>query len=171
MRLAIELALQNLERRTGGPFGAGVFERDTGRLVALGVNLVEPAACSIAHAEAVAVALAQQVRKTHDLAAPGLPPVELVCSAQPCCQCFGIVWWSGVTGLVIGARAEDVEGIAGFHEGPLPPAGSDCCNTARAYRRSRSSATSSAWRPRRLSGPIEPPARRSTIRGGKRRSG
>ena len=38
-----------------------------------------------------------------------------------CCQCFGIVWWSGVTGLVIGARAEDVEGIAGFHEGPLPP--------------------------------------------------
>jgi tRNA(Arg) A34 adenosine deaminase TadA len=121
MRLAIELALQNLERRTGGPFGAGVFERDTGRVVALGVNLVEPAACSLAHAEAVAVALAQQVRKTHDLAVPGFPPVELVCSAQPCCQCFGVVWWSGVTGLVIGARAEDVEGIAGFHEGPLPP--------------------------------------------------
>src|SRR4051812_37048159 len=79
MRLAIELAVQNLQRRTGGPFGAGVFERDTGRVVALGVNLVEPAACSIAHAEAVAVALAQQVRKTHDLAAPGFPPVELVC--------------------------------------------------------------------------------------------
>ena len=90
-------------------------------MVALGVNMVEASGCSLFHAEAVAVALAQQVRKTHDLAAPGLPPVELVCSAQPCCQCFGIVWWSGVTGLVIGARAEDVEGIAGFHEGPLPP--------------------------------------------------
>jgi hypothetical protein len=26
-----------------------------------------------------------------------------------------------VAGLVIGARAEDVESITGFHEGPLPP--------------------------------------------------
>jgi tRNA(Arg) A34 adenosine deaminase TadA len=121
MGLAIELALQNVERRSGGPFGAGVFERDSGRLVALGVNLVVASACSIAHAEIVAVALAQQVRGTHDLSAPGCPAVELVCSAQPCCQCFGMVWWSGVAGLVIGARAEDVESITGFQEGPLPP--------------------------------------------------
>jgi tRNA(Arg) A34 adenosine deaminase TadA len=121
MGLAIALALENVERQTGGPFGAAVFERDTGLLVAPGVNLVEASACSIAHAEAVAVALAQQARKTHDLSAPGYPPVELVSSAQPCCQCFRIVWWSGVSKLVIGERAEDVEAIAGFHEGPLPP--------------------------------------------------
>ena len=50
-----------------------------------------------------------------------LPARRARLHAQPCCQCFGIVWWSGVSGLVIGARAEDVERIAGFHEGPLPP--------------------------------------------------
>jgi tRNA(Arg) A34 adenosine deaminase TadA len=91
MRLVIELAAEDVRRRTGGPFGAGVFERETGRLVAAGVNLVVPTACSIAHAEAVALILAQQARKSHDLSAPGSPPVELVSSAQPCCQCFGIV--------------------------------------------------------------------------------
>ena len=60
MRLAIGLALQNVAARTGGPFGAAVFEAETGRVVAVGVNVVVPANCSLAHAEAMAVALAQQ---------------------------------------------------------------------------------------------------------------
>lgn len=120
MRLAIRLASENLARDTGGPFGAAVFERETGRVVAVGVNVVIPARCSLAHAEAMAIALAQQSMRSHDLAAPGLPDLELVCSAQPCCQCFGMIWWSGVRGLIVGARAEDIESIAGFREGPLP---------------------------------------------------
>jgi tRNA(Arg) A34 adenosine deaminase TadA len=120
MRLAIDLAAANVGRGTGGPFGAAVFERDGGRVVAVGVHLVEPSACSLAHAEAMAVMLAQRSLGTHNLAAPALPPLELVCSAQPCCQCFGVIWWSGVRGLVVGARAGDVEAIAGFREGPLP---------------------------------------------------
>jgi tRNA(Arg) A34 adenosine deaminase TadA len=121
MRLAIRLASENVARGTGGPFGAAVLERDSGRVIAVGVNVVVPSACSLAHAEAMALALAQQAVGTHDLSAPGLPAMELVCSAQPCCQCYGIVWWSGIRGLVVGARAEDVESIAGFREGPLPP--------------------------------------------------
>ncbi len=121
MRLAIRLAGENVARQTGGPFGAAVFERDTGRLISAGVNLVVPSSCSLAHAEAMAVALAQRAAGTHDLAAPGLAPTELVCSAQPCCQCYGMVWWSGVRGLSVGARAADVESIAGFREGPVPP--------------------------------------------------
>lgn len=120
MRLVIDLARENVARKTGGPFGAGVFERDSGRLIAAGVNVVESSRCSLAHAEAMALALAQQVVGTHDLANPGLPPLELVASAQPCCQCLGMVWWSGVVGLSIGARREDVESITGFSEGPLP---------------------------------------------------
>ncbi len=121
MRLAIRLASENVARGTGGPFGAAVLERDSGRVVSVGVNVVVPSACSLAHAEALALALAQRAAGTHDLAAHGLVPMELVCSAQPCCQCYGMVWWSGVCGLVIGARGEDVESIAGFREGPLPP--------------------------------------------------
>jgi tRNA(Arg) A34 adenosine deaminase TadA len=46
--------------------------------------------------------------------------MELVTSAQPCIQCFGIVWWSGLRRLVVGATKEDVEVLAGFEEGPLP---------------------------------------------------
>jgi tRNA(Arg) A34 adenosine deaminase TadA len=121
MRLAIRLASENVARETGGPFGAAVFERDTGRVVSAGVNVVVASRCSLAHAEAVALALAQRAAGTHDLAAAGLAAMELVCSAQPCCQCYGMVWWAGVRGLVVGARGEDVESIAGFREGPLPP--------------------------------------------------
>lgn len=120
MRLAIRLASENLARGTGGPFGAAVIERETGRVVSVGVNTVVPSGCSLAHAEAMALALAQQVAGSHDLAAPGLPAMDLICSAQPCCQCYGMVWWSGIRGLIIGARGEDVESIAGFREGPLP---------------------------------------------------
>jgi tRNA(Arg) A34 adenosine deaminase TadA len=121
MRLAIRLGAENVARRTGGPFGAAVLERDTGRVVSVGVNVVVPSGCSLAHAEALALAVAQRAVGTHDLSAPGLAALELVSSAQPCCQCYGMVWWSGVRGLVIGARGEDVESIAGFREGPLPP--------------------------------------------------
>jgi tRNA(Arg) A34 adenosine deaminase TadA len=121
MRLAIRLARENVAHDTGGPFGAAVIERDSGRVVSVGVNVVVPSGCSLAHAEAIAIALAQRALGTHDLAAPGLPAMQLVTSAQPCCQCFGMVWWSGVRGLIIGARGEDVESIAGFDEGPLPP--------------------------------------------------
>ena len=46
--------------------------------------------------------------------------MELVASSQPCIQCYGMTWWSGVRRLVVGARAADVETITGFMEGPLP---------------------------------------------------
>nr|MBA2781968.1 nucleoside deaminase [Rubrobacteraceae bacterium] len=54
MRLAVELSRENVRRGTGGPFGAAIFERDTGRLIAPGVNLVVTAGCSAFHAEMVA---------------------------------------------------------------------------------------------------------------------
>lgn len=120
MAFAIELAKQNI-KHGGGPFGAAVFESETGQLVAPGVNLVLPLQCSLAHAEAVAIAVAQRVCETHDLSSPGLPSMELVTSAQPCIQCYGNLWWSGLQRLIIGARKEDVEEITGFVEGPLPP--------------------------------------------------
>ena len=59
MALAIELARTNVARRTGGPFGAAVFNAE-GRLVSVGVNRVEAQNCSVAHAETMALMLAQQ---------------------------------------------------------------------------------------------------------------
>ena len=36
MRLAIELSRSNIHNGSGGPFGAAIFERETGRLLAPG---------------------------------------------------------------------------------------------------------------------------------------
>ena len=49
MGLAIELARQNVLRRTGGPFGAAVFESGSGALVAVGVNSVTRLQNSMLH--------------------------------------------------------------------------------------------------------------------------
>lgn len=119
MRLAIELSRRNVECGTGGPFGAAVFERDTGRLLGVGVNRVVPAGCSIAHAEMLALALAQRAAGTCDLGAEGVGPCELVSSTAPCAMCLGAVPWSGVRRLVCGAREEDARRV-GFDEGDRP---------------------------------------------------
>jgi tRNA(Arg) A34 adenosine deaminase TadA len=118
MALVIRLAARNVGSG-GGPFGAAVFEIETGKLIAPGVNLVVPLSCSLAHAESMAIVIAQQVCGTHDLGAASLPAMELVTSAQPCIQCFGNLWWSGLRRLVVGATKDDVESITGFAEGPL----------------------------------------------------
>mgnify|MGYP006290858853 CR=1 FL=1 len=120
MALAVELSRRNIEHGTGGPFGAAVFERDTGRLVAAGVNLVPSANCSSAHAEIVALSLAQQAAGDYDLGRPGRPTHELVTSSEPCAMCLGAVLWSGVRRVVCGARDEDVRAI-GLDEGDKPP--------------------------------------------------
>jgi tRNA(Arg) A34 adenosine deaminase TadA len=119
MRLAIELSRLNIRQGTGGPFGASIFERETGRLLAPGVNLVTSLGGSVFHAEMVAIMVAQSVVGEFDLGGPGHPPYELVASTQPCAMCLGAVPWSGVRHLVCGARDEDAEEI-GFDEGMKP---------------------------------------------------
>lgn len=119
MGLAIALARRNVEMSSGGPFGAAVFERDSGRLVSVGVNRVLASHCSHAHAEMLALAIAQQQLGSHDLAAAGLPAHELVTSCEPCAMCYGAIPWSGVSRLVCAARSEDAAAI-GFDEGPKP---------------------------------------------------
>ena len=117
MRFTIELAARNVAENTGGPFGAAIFERDSGRLVAAGVNVVVPSNAAVMHAEVVAIAAAGQKLGSFDCGAEGLPATELVASTEPCAMCFGATIWSGVTRLVCGARAEDAMAI-GFDEGP-----------------------------------------------------
>ena len=117
MRVAIDLARANIERDRGGPFGAAIFEYDSGELVSVGVNRVIANACALAHAEMVAIAQAQQRVGTHDLYQAGR--YVLVSSCEPCTMCLGATIWSGVVRLVCGAREEDARAI-GFDEGPKP---------------------------------------------------
>lgn len=119
MELVIDLARRNVDAGTGGPFGAGVFDMRSGRLVAPGVNLVMSAGCSVLHAEIVAIMLAQRRTGTFDLGGEGMPAMQLVASTEPCAMCLGAVVWSGVRSLVCGARDADARRI-GFDEGPKP---------------------------------------------------
>jgi tRNA(Arg) A34 adenosine deaminase TadA len=119
MRWVIGLSRRNVEERSGGPFAAAIFERESGRLLGAGVNRVEPLNLSPAHAEVVAIAFAQKAAKNYDLSRVGAGG-ELVASSQPCLMCLGAVLWSGITRLTYGAAAADVEGVLGFDEGPLP---------------------------------------------------
>jgi tRNA(Arg) A34 adenosine deaminase TadA len=120
MRLAIELARNNIERSGGGPFGSAVFERDSGRLVGVGVNLVVPLNNSVLHAEMIAFMDAEARVGSYTLAAAGLPAHEVVCSCAPCAMCLGASLWAGVTRISYGATREDASELQ-FDEGPVFP--------------------------------------------------
>ena len=115
MAFVIDLALGNIEHDTGGPFAAAIFSGET--LVAVGVNLVTTQHASSAHAEIVAISMAQAALGTHDLSTAG--KLELVTSTEPCAMCLGAIPWSGLTSVVCGAYGEDAE-AAGFNEGCKP---------------------------------------------------
>ena len=120
MEAVLRFARLNTENQTGGPFAAGVFERDSGRLMSIGVNRVIPLNCSSAHAEVMALSLAQQRLGVYDLGGPGLPAHQLVVNWSPCAMCFGAVLWSGIRSLVIAGADAEMMAITGFDEGPMP---------------------------------------------------
>lgn len=118
MALAIRLSALNVRQGSGGPFGAAVFSPE-GRLIGVGVNRVVAQSTSIAHAEMMAFATSQQRLQRFRLNTED-GPITLATSSQPCCMCYGASVWAGIDRLLVGARATDVESLAGFDEGPLP---------------------------------------------------
>ena len=121
MRMIIHFSKLNSEYGTGGPFAAGVFEQNTGKVISVGVNIVVSSNCSSAHAEIMALSIAQKKLEMFDLGSPGIPSHELVVNWRPCAMCYGAVLWSGVRSLVIAGSGKELEEITGFDEGPLHP--------------------------------------------------
>jgi tRNA(Arg) A34 adenosine deaminase TadA len=117
---AIALSRENVVHGTGGPFGAAVFDAATGRLVAVGVNLVESRGIAALHAEVVALSLAQVAIGTYSLSAERGPAYVLATSCAPCAMCIGAIHWSGVSRVIVSATREDAEAV-GFDEGPVFP--------------------------------------------------
>lgn len=120
MRVAIMLARQNVERKSGGPFGAAIFESASGRLIAVGVNRVATDGSTLVHAETVAIALAERRLGAHGLARTDLPPLELHTSCEPCVMCLGAIIMAGVPRVICAAGADDAA-AAGIDAG-APPA-------------------------------------------------
>jgi len=120
MQLAITVARVNVERGTGGPFGAAVFESESGKLVSVGMNSVVRFNNCTLHGEMVAFMMAQQRVGSYTLKSPALPAHELHTSCEPCAMCLGAALWSGVQRVVCGAAREDAT-ILNFEEGPVFP--------------------------------------------------
>jgi tRNA(Arg) A34 adenosine deaminase TadA len=120
MRVAIEMAAANVANGTGGPFGAAIFESESGLLVALGVNSVVRLRNSVLHAEVVAFMRAQAKVGQYSLATPGLPAHTLYSSCDPCAMCLGAALWAGVIRIVCGATRQDAIALH-FDEGPVFP--------------------------------------------------
>lgn len=119
MQAAVDLSRENVRQATGGPYGALVVREETGDIVAAGVNRVVPGHCSAAHAEIVALSLAQQRLQCWNLGETELAPLQLVTSCEPCAMCLGAIPWSGVRSVLCGATKDDAE-RAGFDEGERP---------------------------------------------------
>ncbi|AZZ49978.1 nucleoside deaminase [Rathayibacter rathayi] len=119
MALVHALADRNFREGNGGPFAAIVVERDSGRIVSVGVNVVLGSGVSSGHAEVTALGLAQTALGTWDLGGEGLPAHDLVVNWRPCVQCYGATMWSGVRRLVIAGSGPELEEISTFDEGPM----------------------------------------------------
>ena len=85
------------------------------------VNRVVHHQCSSAHAEVMALSLAQQILGSFDLGATGMVEHQLVVNWCPCAMCYGAVVWSGVRSLVVAGSGPELEAITGFDEGPIHP--------------------------------------------------
>jgi tRNA(Arg) A34 adenosine deaminase TadA len=120
IRVAITLARENVRRRTGGPFGAAIFERETGRLIGMGTNSAVRCTNSTLHAEMVAFMMAQARVGRFTLGGPGMPTHDLYSSCEPCAMCLGGVLWSGVSRVIHAARRNDARQLS-FDEGPVFP--------------------------------------------------
>lgn len=107
MQLAIDLARENVARAHGGPFGA-VLVGGSGRVLSVGVNLVQASGNPVLHAEVTAISLA------------GAGGETLFTTCQPCIMCLGAIHWAGIRRVVYAALREDAEAI-GFREGAGSP--------------------------------------------------
>jgi tRNA(Arg) A34 adenosine deaminase TadA len=119
MALVNSLADRNYREGNGGPFAAIVVDAVTGELVSVGVNVVLSSGVAGAHAEIMALGLAQRAMGSWDLGADPARPLELVVNWRPCVMCYGATMWSGVRRLVVAGSGSELEALTGFDEGPM----------------------------------------------------
>lgn len=108
LQMAIDLACENIENNTGGPFGA-VIVKD-GEVIATGTNRVTSTNDPTAHAEVTAIRNA-----TSKLGTFQLEGCTLYSSCEPCPMCLGAIYWARPDRLVFAADKNDAA-EAGFDD-------------------------------------------------------
>ncbi len=87
MKMAIELAIENVRSGRGGPFGAVVVK--DARVIAQGANAVTSSNDPTAHAEIVAIREACKALGSFQLTG-----CEIYTSSEPCPMCMGAIYWA-----------------------------------------------------------------------------
>ncbi|PST82293.1 tRNA-specific adenosine deaminase [Pedobacter yulinensis] len=108
MRMAIELAEQNVSSLKGGPFGAVVVK--DGEVVARSANKVTSTNDPTAHAEVSAIRLACKELDSFDLSG-----CVIYTSCEPCPMCLGAIYWSRIQAIYYGNTKQDAA-AAGFND-------------------------------------------------------
>ena len=108
MKLAKELARDNLKTNAGGPFGACVVK--DGEIIGKGSNKVLLNNDPTAHAEILAIREACKTLDSYDLS-----DCELYTSCYPCPMCLSAIIWSNIKVVYYGNTREDAKRI-GFRD-------------------------------------------------------
>ena len=108
MKIAKELANENLKTNAGGPFGACIVKN--GKIIGRGSNHVLANNDPTAHAEVMAIRDACKNINSYDLS-----HCELYASCYPCPMCLSAIIWSNVKKVYYGNTKEDAADI-GFRD-------------------------------------------------------
>ena len=108
LKIADELAQQNILTNDGGPFGAVIIKNN--EIVGKGNNQVVLKNDPTAHAEIVAIRDACKNLGTFDLTG-----CEIYTSCYPCPMCLSAIIWSNIKMVYYGNTKEDAEKI-GFRD-------------------------------------------------------
>ena len=108
MKVANELAEENLTTNAGGPFGACVVK--DGEIIGRGSNKVISENDPTAHAEINAIREACKNIGSHDLSG-----CELYTSCYPCPMCLSAIIWANIKKVYYGNTKEDAAEI-GFRD-------------------------------------------------------
>ena len=108
MKLAKELAEENLKTNVGGPFGACIVK--DGKIIGKGSNHVLGDNDPTAHAEIMAIRDACKNINSYDLSG-----CELYTSCYPCPMCLSAIIWANIKKVYYGNTKEDADMI-GFRD-------------------------------------------------------
>lgn len=108
MKIANDLAKDNLKTNAGGPFGACIVK--DGKIIGKGSNNVLLNNDPTAHAEIMAIRDACKNLNSYDLS-----DCEIYTSCYPCPMCLSAIIWSNVKKVYFGNTKEDAANI-GFRD-------------------------------------------------------
>lgn len=102
MQVSIELALEGIEKKGHGPFGAVVVKDND--IVGVGTNRVTKTLDPTAHAEICAIRDACARLNTFSLKG-----CVIFTSCEPCPMCLGAILWSRLDKIYYGATRDDAK--------------------------------------------------------------